>query len=168
VSAAPVPAVREATAADAPALSLLLAQLGYPAAPALVAARLAALEQAGQTRVLVADAGAGAIGFLALTRLDILPYAEPLARITALCVDKAGRCAGVGMALEERAAALAAAWGCSRVEVTSNRRRVRAHAFYVRRGYEETHRCFVKRLPGSPTRPEQRGAEQGAPPHAHP
>jgi GNAT superfamily N-acetyltransferase len=152
VSAARSLTVRDAAAADAPALAALLAQLGYPTPALRVAARLADLSAGGQTRVLVADAGAGATGFLALTRLDILPYPEPLARITALCVEESHRCSGVGGALEERAAEIARGWGCGKLEVTSHRRRVRAHDFYGRHGYDETHRCFVKRL---------RGAEQG-------
>ncbi|MHB8835833.1 MAG: GNAT family N-acetyltransferase [Candidatus Methylomirabilia bacterium] len=150
--------VRAADAADAPAISELLSQLGYPTPPPLVAARLAALSAGGQTRVLVAGAGAGVTGFLALTRLDILPYPEPLARITALCVEEIHRRAGVGGALEERAAEIARGWGCEKLEVTSNRRRVGAHVFYLRHGYEETHRCFIKRL---------RIEEQGGLEHAH-
>jgi len=141
--------IRDAAAADAAALSRLLGQLGYPTPPALAVARLAGLEAGGLTRVLIAVAGVEAIGFLALTRLDILPYAQPFARITALCVDESSRCAGVGRRLEERAAEIARGWGCEKIEVTSNRRRTRAHAFYARYGYEDTHRCFVKRLRGT-------------------
>ena len=146
MSAAPSPTIRAAVATDVPGLSRLLEQLGYPTPPWVVSGRLLALAREGRTTILVADAGAGAIGFLALTRLDILPYAEPLARITALCVDEGSRGGGVGGALEERAAEIARGWGCAKLEVTSNRRRVRAHGFYERRGYEETHRFFVKQL----------------------
>ncbi len=149
--------VRDAAAADATALSVLLAQLGYPMSPLLVAVRVLHLAAGGQTRVLVADAGTGAIGFLALTRVDILPYPEPVARITALCVAEGSRCAGVGGALEERAAEIARDWGCAKVEVISNRLRVRAHEFYERQGYEQTHRCFAKRL-----RNENRGGDADA------
>lgn len=138
--------IREASAADASALSRLLGQLGYPTPPAQVAARLEALAAGGRTRVLIAAAEAAAIGFLALTRMEILPYPTPLARITALCVEEDRRSSGVGKALEERAAEIASGWGCDKIEVTSNKRRVRAHGFYERHGYEETHRCFVKRL----------------------
>lgn len=141
--------IRDAVAADAGDLSLLLGQLGYPTEPALAAARLAALAAGGATRVLVASDGGRTLGFLALTRLDILPYARPLARITALCVADGARGEGVGSALEERAAGMARAWGCARLEVTSNRRRAGAHAFYRGRGYEESHRCFVKALDGA-------------------
>ncbi len=150
--------VREADAADAAELSVLLAQLGYSTPPPLVAERLANLSAGGLTRILVADAGTGAIGFLALTRMDILPYPEPLARITALCVEESNRGAGVGRALEEHAAKVARGWGCGKIEVTSNRRRLPAHDFYQKQGYEETHRCFVKQL---------RTVERGGSEHAH-
>jgi GNAT superfamily N-acetyltransferase len=146
VSALSTLTVREAARADAAALSVLLAQLGYPAPPPLVSERLSDLSAGGLTRILVADAGAGAIGFLALTRMDILPYQEPLARITALCVAESSRGVGVGKALEQHAAEVARGWGCGKIEVTSNRRRLRAHDFYQKHGYEETHRCFVKQL----------------------
>jgi GNAT superfamily N-acetyltransferase len=158
VSATSTVTVREATAADVTELSVLLAQLGYSTPPPSVAERLSSLSTGGLTRILVADAGAGAIGFLALTRMDILPYPEPLARITALCVEESSRSAGVGKALEERAAEVARGWGCGKIEVTSSRRRLRAHAFYERHGYEETHRCFVKRLPAA-----NQGGQEHAP-----
>lgn len=139
-------AVRDAVRADAAGLSRLLGQLGHPSPPERVGRRLEALARRGETRVLVASAGDQPLGFLALARLDLLPYPAPLARITALCVDESARGAGVGSALEAAAASIARGWGCDRIEVTSNRRRVRAHGFYARLGYEETHRHFVKRV----------------------
>ena len=39
-----------------------------------------------------------------------------------------------------------AAKGCGLVEVTSNRKRLRAHAFYERLGYERTSYRFAKTL----------------------
>jgi GNAT superfamily N-acetyltransferase len=150
--------IREASPADAGDIARLLLQLGYPTPPETVAGRLASLARRGDTRILVAEAGAGAVGFLSLTRMEILPYAAPLARITALCVDESSRCAGIGGALEGAAAEIARGWSCEKLEVTSNRRRVRAHGFYGRLGYEETHRFFVKRLRSAEPEAEDHGA----------
>ncbi|HEX7688855.1 MAG TPA: GNAT family N-acetyltransferase [Burkholderiaceae bacterium] len=45
-------------------------------------------------------------------------------------------------AAEDRARAA----GCSHVELSSNERRTRAHAFYEREGFAEVRRRFVKRF----------------------
>jgi len=53
---------------------------------------------------------------------------------------------GIGGALVAEAEARLKAKSCGMVEVTSNRKRLRAHAFYERLGYERTSHRFAKTL----------------------
>ena len=63
-----------------------------------------------------------------------------------LAVAEALRGQGIGAALVAEAEKRLAAKGCGLVEVTSNRKRLRAHAFYERLGYERTSYRFAKLL----------------------
>jgi len=129
--------VRDARPDDAPALAALLAELGYPAPDAVVAERLEALRQEGEV-VLVAARGGDRLGVLSIHVTPVLHRPTPVARLTLLVVPERARGQGVGRALVEAGERILAARGCALVEVTSNRRRTDAHAFYERLGYEAT------------------------------
>jgi GNAT superfamily N-acetyltransferase len=123
--------VRRAEAADAEAISGLLAQLGRPTSPEAIRARL------GETdAVLLADDGAGLIG---LHRVPRLAEGGAFARITALVVAEAHRGEGVAQALLAAAEATARDWGCNLLEVSSGRRPERepGHRFYRAAGFED-------------------------------
>ena len=53
---------------------------------------------------------------------------------------------GVGRALVADAEAWARAAGAVRIEVTSNQRRLGAHAFYLALGYADSSKRFIKDL----------------------
>ena len=63
-----------------------------------------------------------------------------------LVVAERERGKGTGAALVAAVEARLKAAGCGLVEVTSNRKRQRAHAFYERLGYERTSYRFGKQL----------------------
>ena len=128
--------VRDAGPADAEAISRLLSELGYPAAPAEVGERLQSMTV--DDRVLVADDGR--TGLVALHRVPRLAEGDSLARITALVVTADGRRRGVASALIAAAEDVARAWGCSLVEISSGRRpeREEAHALYGSLGYRDS------------------------------
>jgi ribosomal protein S18 acetylase RimI-like enzyme len=65
-----------------------------------------------------------------------------------LVVAEAARGAGIGAALVAEAETRLAARGCGLVEVTSNIKRLRAHGFYEKLGYERTSYRFAKLLQG--------------------
>jgi GNAT superfamily N-acetyltransferase len=67
-------------------------------------------------------------------------------QITALVVARRARGRGIGRLLASEAEAWLAAVGAGRVMVNSGIARADAHAFYVRLGYDETGRRFVKQL----------------------
>jgi ribosomal protein S18 acetylase RimI-like enzyme len=136
--------LREAKPKDAKAIAALIAALGYEAAAADVRKRLASLVRTGQ-QALVADKG-GIVGVLTTSMMTVLHRPKPVGRISMLVVSEEARGGGIGTALVAEAEKRLAARGCGLVEVTSNRQRLRAHAFYEKLGYERTSYRFAKTL----------------------
>lgn len=141
---APRLVIRDAARKDLEAIAALIAELGYEATPAEVGTRLATLRRRGQ-QILVAEKDA-LIGVLSTSITYVLHRPKPVGRISMLVVAEAARGAGVGTALVAAAEARLKSAGCGLVEVTSNARRLRAHVFYERLGYERTSYRFAKAL----------------------
>lgn len=150
--------MRPAAASDVAELRRLFAELGYPIDPAAIEQRFAALDAAGEV-ALVADGSGNAgdasgppplLGLATLHATPVLHRAGPVGRVTALVVDPAARGRGVGRALMDAAERWAVARGCVLMEVTSNRRRTDAHAFYERLGYAATSFRFARDLTEAP------------------
>ena len=142
--------VREAVIADAPEVIRLLTLLGHEQPAADASARLAAFFEAGD-RVLVSSKGAAAPGapLTGAVTLHITPELHrpgPIGRMTAVAVDEAVRGNGVGGALVAAAEKYFIEHGCAMVEVTSNKKRTRAHSFYEQLGYTGTSFRFAKTL----------------------
>ena len=136
--------LREARPRDAEAIAALIVALGYEVTPADIKRRLAALAKAGEPP-LVAALGALA-GVLTWHVTPVLHRPRPVGRITMLVVAEGLRGKGIGAALVTEAEKRVAAKGCGLIEVTSNKKRLRAHAFYERLGYERTSYRFGKTL----------------------
>ncbi len=137
--------IRRAEPRDAEPVAGLLAQLGYPVSPALIADKLAALAGSEADCVLVAVAGDAVIGCISLHALPLFHAAGRLGRITSLVVDAGRRSRGTGGALVAAAEAWFAAAGCVKCEVTSGDARADAHRFYARHGYLRDGRRLAKR-----------------------
>ncbi|MEJ3655576.1 GNAT family N-acetyltransferase [Actinomycetes bacterium KLBMP 9759] len=133
-------AVRPAEATDVPALTTLTHELGYPSnTEDEVAARLASWSARDDLLVLVATSGRRVVGVAALA---VIPYFErpgSWGRVVALVVDSRARGLGVGRQLLVATEQAARDRGCVSMEISSNRRRVDAHAFYRSMGYVD--RC---------------------------
>jgi GNAT superfamily N-acetyltransferase len=138
--------IREGVAADAPALALLLAQLGYPGVQPFLERRIQEQLAHPDALLLVACSSARVIGFVSLHVIAQLALAGDFCRVSYLCVDEGVRSLGVGALLEQCAERHAREHGCDRIELHSNVRRVDAHRFYARVGYEESPKYLVKRL----------------------
>ena len=91
--------VRDARAEDAAALARLSTQLGYPAVPGDMPARLELLERDANARVLVAEVDGETIGLATAHVRHTINHATPLAQLTLLVVDETRRTRGVGRAL---------------------------------------------------------------------
>lgn len=142
--AEPKLAIRDARPKDAEALAALIVGLGYEVNADELRKRLATLRKAGQL-ALVADRG-GVVGVLTTSTMRVLHRPRPVGRISMMVVAEAERGNGLGAALVAEAEARLKAAGCGLIEVTSNAKRLRAHSFYERLGYERTSYRFAKQL----------------------
>lgn len=136
--------LRPAAPHDAAALVELLRQLGYPGAEAFIEARLRELIVHPDALVEVAEADGVVLGMIAVHFLPQLAVAGDFCRIAYLCVHERARGLGIGARLEAFAVDAARRRGCDRIELHSAARRVDAHRFYARLGYEESPKYLVK------------------------
>ena len=138
--------VRRAAAADAAAIAVLLAELGYPTAAVDVERRLEELEASGRSAVLVAEHAGEVAGVLTLYMVPVLHEPGDWCRVTALVVGEAARRRGLARALVSEAEAIARSRGCVRIEVTSALQRDGAHDFYRGMGFGQVSEHFLKAL----------------------
>jgi len=138
--------IRPLSAADAPRLTELLAQLGYPGGLDAVTNRLAIVLNSTTQQVLVAvPADDSRIdGYIGVERRLALEYDERL-EIIALVVDSAARRSGIGRALVNAAEQWALQHGLHIVIVRSNVVRTESHPFYAGIGYERTKTSHIYR-----------------------
>jgi ribosomal protein S18 acetylase RimI-like enzyme len=145
--------VREATPADAAEVVRLFSLLGHPQPPADSSTRLSSFIAQGQ-QVLVAERTSSGsrqplLGAVTLHIMPVLHRPGPIGRLTAVVVDESLRGKGVGRALVAAAERVLEANGCALVEITSNKKRTHAHAFYERLGYTATSFRFAKTVPSA-------------------
>jgi GNAT superfamily N-acetyltransferase len=154
--------IRQAVPEDAPALALLLDQLGYPADAAEIPKRLENVYARPGSTVLVAEDEKGdVVGVVTVLLLQTLHTNEPAAWLTAVVVEEKTRGKGVGSTLVTRAEEWAAEHGALRISLTSALHRESAHEFYKARDYEHTGvrltKVFVNRS-GAPRRGKSRSS----------
>jgi GNAT superfamily N-acetyltransferase len=89
----------------------------------------------------------GVVGWVHVSTTPLLEV-QPRAEVNGLVVEEAVRRQGAGWLLLEAAERWARKKGCKGVSVRSNVIRERAHAFYLRHGYEhyKTQKAFRKKL----------------------
>ncbi|MGH7591162.1 MAG: GNAT family N-acetyltransferase [Gemmatimonadales bacterium] len=139
--------IRPATVADVPAITALLAQLGYPASENEIEARLAQMSRRGPPdRVMVCEVGGAVAGVMTLHLTPELHRARSIGRVTARVVDERSRGSGVGAEMMAEAERIFRADGAGLREGPSNMRRTDAHRFYERLGYLKTSFRFAKEL----------------------
>jgi GNAT superfamily N-acetyltransferase len=137
--------IRPATAGDGAAISSLLTQLDYPGAERFMGTMLPEMLQDPAEVLLVWD-GPPVKGFVSLHFIPMIGVGKAFAQISYLVVDENSRSEGVGQRLEEAVTRLARERGCDRIVVHCDSRRIRAHAFYLRQGFEESPKYLIKRL----------------------
>jgi GNAT superfamily N-acetyltransferase len=88
--------------------------------------------------VYVARSGGAIVGTFALLVMDNLAHVgAPSAVVEDVCVDEGWRGKGVGRAMMKFAMSVANECGCYKLTLSSNLRRVDAHAFYRSLGFEQ-------------------------------
>jgi GNAT superfamily N-acetyltransferase len=141
-----VPKIRKAKRTDARRVAELSGQLGYPTNARQMSARLQRALRSRNGMCLVAELKPhGLIGWVHVSVTPLLEV-ELRAEVNGLVVDETLRRTGVGAALLKAAEGWARQMGCTGMSVRSNVVRDRAHAFYVRQGYEhyKTQKAFRK------------------------
>ncbi|MES2069584.1 MAG: GNAT family N-acetyltransferase [Pseudomonadota bacterium] len=137
--------IRNARVDDAEVLARLLAQLDY-AATAFIEEKIAALGRHPDAALLVAEQDAKVCGFIALHFIPQIALPGDFCRVSYFCVDRQHTSLSTGKLLLEHAERLASERGCDRMEVHCHSRRLRAHQFYARQGYQESPKYFMKML----------------------
>ena len=95
------------------------------------------------SEVLVAQVGGEVVGMCHLIVFRHLQERGGLcAEIESMHVDSDHRSTGIGGELLRAAVEMARRAGCYRVQLTSHKSRDRAHAFYLRHGFENSHEGF--------------------------
>jgi len=137
--------IRAAKPADAPVLAELINYLEHPIDEKTVRRNLATLRKLDETP-LVAVEGKTVVGLIGIHKMVTIHRDAPVGRIAVLVVAEHAQGKGIGKMLVDAAEALFRKAGCRLIEVTSNDRRTKAHAFYRHMGYERTSVRFAKTL----------------------
>lgn len=142
--------IRLASAEDAPRLTTLCEQLGYPSSEADVQRRLAEeILPDSDHAIYVAESSGLVVGWIHIYLRRLL-VSDQHAEVGGLVVDEAYRSQQIGQMLIESAECWACERDCRDVRVRSNVIRERAHRFYERIGYGnvKTQYTFYKDLSG--------------------
>ena len=147
MSDAPKTKIRLARSSDAVQLAELAGELGYPTTAKEIRQRLSRLKPATMHAVFVVDVAGKLIGWIHVSRNYLLESAMR-AEVNGLIVSSAARSQGAGRLLLRAAEEWARKQKCAGVNLRSNVIRDRAHAFYLREGYEhyKTQKAFRKPL----------------------
>ena len=131
------PLIRPAVPSDAPAVTALLRDLGYPVEQGGVGAALRQLlEDPGAFIIVAVDDEHGVVGLLSLSCRPVLRLQGVAATIEELAVKSDARARGVGDRLLQYAKGLASERGWVRLEMTVTRRReVTRSDFFGSRGF---------------------------------
>lgn len=141
--------VRRAKVEDYKQISLLLTQLDYPDTVPFIKEKIELLLMDPDEELLVFEEDKDIIALISVHFIPQLAVKGDFARISYFAVDKNIRSKGIGRKIEEYCNDLALKRKCDRVEVHCHSRRVDAHRFYIRQGFKESPKYFVKMLPQS-------------------
>lgn len=138
--------IRSARLSDGPAIEQLLDQLGYTGTEGFLPQKIHRMLADPDERLLVYETAAGVVAFISVHFIPQIAVAGDFARISYFSVDDSVRGQGIGREMEEYVVMLAKERGCDRIEVHCHSRRVGAHRFYFRQGYEEAPKYLMKKL----------------------
>jgi len=145
---------RRATRNDLPRLLQLLAddvlgknREGVGSSDPVYAVAFDTIAGDGNQQLLVAETGGIVVAMLHLTFIPGLSRRGAWrANIESVRVDSAVRSRGIGSWLIEQAVTLAQERGCRLAQLTSDKQRTQAHAFYGRLGFTASHEGFKRVL----------------------
>jgi len=141
----PVLKIRNAKPGDASRMVELMKLLDHDVSEKGVRKRVAALAKSDMPQI-VATLDKQVVGLVGIHTMMAIHREKPVGRITILVVEERARDKGIGRMLVDAAEKRLRKLGCGMVEITSNDRLTRAHAFYRHLGYERTSMRFMKKL----------------------
>ncbi|KGM44789.1 GNAT family N-acetyltransferase [Neobacillus niacini] len=141
--------IRKANVEDCKQISLLLKQLDYPDVEPFIREKVEILLMDPNEVLLVFEEDKSVIALISLHFIPQLAVKGDFARISYFAVDKDIRSKGIGRKIEEYCTDLAIKRNCDRIEVHCHSRRKDAHRFYMRQGFTESPKYFIKMLPQS-------------------
>jgi GNAT superfamily N-acetyltransferase len=140
------PRIRAAAIGDASDVAVLLDALGYPCSRDEAAERIAFILGDPRQHLLLAELEGQACGLVAMDLRYSLTRGADQVRITALVVSPHCSRQGIGRRLLQEVEGISRRAGIAKIEVTSNPRRLEAHAFYHACGYTDGSRHFFRLL----------------------
>lgn len=152
-------AIRRAVPGDLPTILSLLQELGPHEDPLPLprAHEIFARMNAANARVWVAEREGEAVGTYTLLIMDNLCHGgTPSAIIESVVVASHARGGRIGERMMRHAMERAAEAGCYKLALSSNRRRLEAHRFYKRLGFEQ-HGVSLAIINGPGCRPRAAG-----------
>jgi GNAT superfamily N-acetyltransferase len=138
--------IRETQLEDAPDITALVTQLGYPVAPEEMRDRLARLMARPDHVVFVAESSNCIVGLVGVYLVDALEFSGKYGRLTGMVVDENWRGRGIGRLLMDWIESWLIEQGARMLILTSGSQRSEAHQFYRHLGYAETGLRFAKLL----------------------
>lgn len=140
--------IREATAADLPAMAALMTQLGYPTTVPEMSARVKAMAHNTDYCCLLAVEAAAVTGMIGFCKCYAWEISDCYIRIQVLVTDAGKRTQGTGAALVDACSE----WGRSRgaaylsLNCGNKEGREAAHRFYPRIGFAITATGYTRRI----------------------
>ena len=141
--------LRKANVEDCKQISLLLNQLDYPDTQPFIEEKVEILLMDPNEELLVFEEDKSVIAVISVHFIPQLAVKGDFARISYFAVDTNIRSKGIGRKIEEYCTNLATKRNCDRIEVHCHSRRKDAHRFYMRQGFTESPKYFIKMLPQS-------------------
>lgn len=138
--------IRKAVIEDWKQISSLLDQLDYSNTESFIKEKLEALLRNPNEELLIFEESNQVIAFISMHFIPQLALKGDFARISYFAVDQHIRSKGLGRKIEEYCTNLAIERKCDRIEVHCHSRRTDAHRFYMRQGYSESPKYFIKML----------------------
>ena len=138
--------IRKATPDDYGEIKDLLDELGYPGTADFLQGRIECIVNHPDADLYVYETEKNIVAFIALNYILQLALPGDFALISYFAVHHSWHRKGIGKEMEAFCVELARQRNCDRIEVHCQERRKEAHWFYIRRGYRESPKYFVKSL----------------------
>lgn len=138
--------IRKAVIEDWKAISDLLSQLDYSDTDTFIRNKIEKLIIHPDEDLLVYEDNERVIAFISMHYIPQIALKGDFARISYFAVDKTIRSKGIGREIEAFCTELAKNKNCDRLEVHCHSRRTDAHRFYVRQGFIESPKYFMKMI----------------------